>query len=83
MNHLKQYLGKYIRLIDTEGEEFIGYANIYTGANDNENGQEDIAIQTRKDSLVGFYFYENDIESIEILTEEEYNEALKTYKYNK
>lgn len=53
MAKLFDYFGKDIIIIDTDGNKWQGHAAAYTPAIDSENGEEEIAIQT-KAGLIGF-----------------------------
>lgn len=62
MTKLFEYFGKNIAIVDAEGTKWQGHAAAYTPAIDSENGEEEIAIQT-KNGLIGFSA--SDIEKIE------------------
>ncbi|OQB15720.1 MAG: hypothetical protein BWY15_00433 [Firmicutes bacterium ADurb.Bin193] len=50
---------KKVRIITNDGKEFEGRVTIYDSAMDNPEGVQGIGLDT------GFYFWENDIKSIE------------------
>lgn len=62
MTKLFEYFGKNIAIVDAEGTKWRGHAVAYTPAIDSENGEEEIAVQT-KDGLIGFSA--SDIDKIE------------------
>lgn len=62
MTKLFKYFGENIVIVDTEGTKWQGHAVAYTPAIDSENGEEEIAVQT-KDGLIGFSA--SDIDRIE------------------
>ena len=51
MTKLFKYFGENIVIVDTEGTKWQGHAVAYTPAIDSENGEEEIAVQT-KDGLI-------------------------------
>ena len=63
MTKLYAFFGKNVKIVDVDGEVWEGYASAYTPAIVSENGEEEIAVQT-KSGLVGFYV--SDIRSIEV-----------------
>ena len=67
---LWEYEGKRVRITDVDGEVFIGLADIYHHADDNESGIASISLDPDgiSDAYIGFD--ENEIASIEILASE-------------
>lgn len=64
---LWEYLGKKIRLIDTDGRVFEGRCNGYTQALDNEPEVASVSIKTEPGADYAYEIYENEIKSIEII----------------
>jgi hypothetical protein len=65
--NLWEYVGKRIRVIDTEGQVFEGKCTDYTQALDNEPEIDSIGVETEPGSGYSYEIYENEIESIEII----------------
>lgn len=80
MKDLERYFGRYIELIDETEEIFVGVVELYVNQDNSDTGEAYIAVFRTKGSGVGYYFYESQIKSLKILTEEEYNKALKAIK---
>lgn len=66
MTKLFTFFGKNVKIVDVDGGVWEGYAAAYTPAIDSENGEEEIAVQT-KSGLIGFYT--SDIRSIQVCVE--------------
>ena len=62
MAKLFEYFGNDVIIVDTDGTRWKGHAVAYTPAIDSVNGEEEIAIQTKK-GLIGYYL--SDIDEIE------------------
>lgn len=63
---LEDYLGKQIKIITTDKQEFIGKAIGFTQALDNEPEIASIDIRNEEDNRV-YELYENEIKSIEVV----------------
>ena len=63
---LEDYVGKKVRIISINDNEFIGKAEGFTQALDNEPEIASIDIENEKDSKL-YELYENEIKSIEII----------------
>lgn len=62
MKNLSEYLNKEVKIVDIDGEIFIGIVQTYTPQIDSDEDQDEIAISV-DDSLIGFM--QNEIKSIE------------------
>ena len=58
--NLDVYENKKVKIVDIDGDTFIGKVTLYTQPNDND-GQEAVALDT------GWWFDESDIKSIEVV----------------
>ena len=66
--NLRQYEEKMVKLVDTDGDEFIGYATDYCFPDDNEpEGIASITLMDVSGYTNPIEFYENQIKSIEII----------------
>ncbi|NWL90005.1 MULTISPECIES: hypothetical protein [unclassified Paenibacillus] len=65
--NLSQYLGKRVKLIDTDGEITIGKCVCVTPALDNDPEIASIDLQTRLDAGFTIGFNEDEIKSIEVI----------------
>ena len=66
---LWKYEGKQVKLLDSDGDVFVGYADIYHGADDTASGFASLTViphGSDYDSAIDFD--ENEIASIEIIT---------------
>ncbi len=69
MMNLRKFEGKKVRITDTEGETFEGFATDYVFPEDNEpEGEEGITLEKcpQRPYLLGFN--ESDIKSIEVIS---------------
>ena len=65
--NLKQFYGKKVKIVSVDKTVFIGIVNDYFYPDDNENEKESIVIDTSDKRVIEFY--EDDIQTIEILPE--------------
>lgn len=65
--NLKQYYNKKVKIVSVDKVVFIGTVNDYFYPDDNENEKESIVIDTSDKRVIEFY--EDDIQTIEILPE--------------
>ncbi len=65
--NLKQFYGKKVKIVSVDKTVFIGTVNDYFYPDDNENEKESIVIDTSDKRVIEFY--EDDIQTIEILPE--------------
>ena len=73
MLRLRDYINKYVILIDTKGIVHKGLVGLYESKYDNDSDEDSIGILTNEKAGLGFEFYESDIKSIVIDEEREKN----------
>lgn len=71
MKGINQYIGKFVKLIDNNNKVHMGYVSDYDDEIDNDNGIPSIDLDPCKNAGCGTFFYENEIQSIEEMSEKE------------
>ena len=62
---LEQYLFKYVRVEESDGETHTGYVATYTSEADNDENEESIGLIPREDAMRGIELFRSEIVSIE------------------
>ncbi len=65
MFYLRDYLFKYVKVIDTDGETHRGFVDTYTSAADNDDTEPSISLLPNENSKSGIELYRSEIKSIE------------------
>lgn len=71
MISIRQHVGKYVKIVDNNSLVHMGFVSDYDDELDNDNGIPSIDLKPLKEATGGTFFYENEIQSIEEISEKE------------